>query len=70
MVVMVAACSHGARWVAVRGHLVVDVARLCATSRPLGLVNSGDWGSDWWPQLQSSFLSLVVAVGGSWPDCP
>jgi hypothetical protein len=27
----------GGRWVAAHGHLVVDIAHLCATSRPLGL---------------------------------
>ena len=61
----------GASSVAVRGHLVVDIARLCATSRPFGLVDSGSGGWDWWPRLQSSSLScIVMAVGGSWPDRP
>ena len=56
MVVVVAAYGHGHRWVAARGHLVVNTMHLCTMPRPLGLVDSGSGGCDWCP------LTAVIVI--------
>ena len=55
--------GRGRRWVVAHGHLVVNTARLCTTSRPLGLVDSGSGGCNWWPPIA---VIVVTHCHGCW----
>lgn len=71
LTIVVAAYSHGARWVAA-ADIWWSTSRARAQRRgPWVWSTVGMGGAIGGPRLQSSLLSRVVAaVGGSWPDRP